>query len=59
MAVIDNILNSGPYDAIVVPAGSTLVGIADRAGYPVLTVPVGYPLRGSTRCHHRVGGSGG
>jgi amidase len=47
MAVIDNILNSGPYDAIVVPAGSALVGIADRAGYPVLTVPVGYGIANS------------
>ena len=28
--------------AILVPQGHALVGIADRAGYPVLTVPAGY-----------------
>jgi Asp-tRNA(Asn)/Glu-tRNA(Gln) amidotransferase A subunit family amidase len=32
----------GPVSAIMVPSGSALVGIADRAGYPVLTVPAGY-----------------
>ena len=26
----------------MVPSGNALVGIADRAGYPVLTVPAGY-----------------
>ena len=26
----------------MVPAGNALIGIADRAGYPVLTVPAGY-----------------
>src|SRR6202035_1214669 len=41
-AVIDGILSGGPYSAIMVPEGSPLVGIADRAGYPVLTVPAGY-----------------
>jgi Asp-tRNA(Asn)/Glu-tRNA(Gln) amidotransferase A subunit family amidase len=39
---IDGILGTGPYSAIMVPEGSPLVGIADRAGYPVLTVPAGY-----------------
>jgi Asp-tRNA(Asn)/Glu-tRNA(Gln) amidotransferase A subunit family amidase len=41
-AVIDGILSGGPYSAIMVPEGSPLVGIADRAGYPVLTIPAGY-----------------
>lgn len=39
-AVIDSVLASG-YDVIMVPSNSSLVGIADRAGYPVLTVPAG------------------
>jgi amidase len=48
-AVIDTILNNGTpldpsddFDVVVVPSGNSLVGIADRAGYPVLTVPAGY-----------------
>jgi len=48
-ALIDTILNNGTlddltddFDVIVVPSGNALVGIADRAGYPVLTVPAGY-----------------
>jgi amidase len=41
-AVINNILQGGGYSAIMVPGGNALVGIADRAGYPVLTVPAGY-----------------
>jgi Asp-tRNA(Asn)/Glu-tRNA(Gln) amidotransferase A subunit family amidase len=48
-AVIDALLNGGTPDdpsddveVIVVPSGDSLVGIADRAGYPVLTVPAGY-----------------
>jgi Asp-tRNA(Asn)/Glu-tRNA(Gln) amidotransferase A subunit family amidase len=36
------------YSAIMVPSGSTLVGIADRAGYPVLTVPAGYASENSS-----------
>jgi Asp-tRNA(Asn)/Glu-tRNA(Gln) amidotransferase A subunit family amidase len=40
-AVIDELLADGS-DAVMVPGGSTLIGIADRAGYPVLTVPAGY-----------------
>jgi Asp-tRNA(Asn)/Glu-tRNA(Gln) amidotransferase A subunit family amidase len=30
------------YSALVVPQGSALVGVADRAGDPVLTVPAGF-----------------
>lgn len=48
-ALIDAILNNGTpadtsddIDVIVVPSGNALVGIADRAGYPVLTVPAGF-----------------
>jgi amidase len=47
-AAIDSILSSGPYSAIMVPEGSPLVGIADRAGYPVLTVPAGYGAQNSS-----------
>lgn len=46
-AVIDNILKEG-YAAIMVPSGSPLVGIADRAGYPVLTVPAGFAAENSS-----------
>ncbi|MDP2180532.1 MAG: amidase family protein [Methylophilaceae bacterium] len=55
-ALIDTILTNGTPDdvtddfvAIVVPNGNTLVGIADRAGYPVLTVPAGYGTGGAGR----------
>lgn len=47
-AVIDSVLASG-YDVIMVPSNSTLVGIADRAGYPVLTVPAGEGTGGAGR----------
>ncbi|HWF24946.1 MAG TPA: amidase family protein [Solirubrobacteraceae bacterium] len=47
-AVIDAVLSSGPYSAIMVPEGSPLVGVADRAGYPVLTVPAGYGQQNSS-----------
>ena len=53
--MIDAILTNGTpatsddYDAIVVPSGNGLVGIADRAGYPVLTVPAGYGTGGAGR----------
>ena len=54
-AVLDNILDNGTptepaddYSAIMVPSGSPLVGIADRAGYPVLTVPAGYGAENSS-----------
>jgi Asp-tRNA(Asn)/Glu-tRNA(Gln) amidotransferase A subunit family amidase len=39
-ALIDGLL--GDVDVLAVPSGHALVGIADRAGYPVLTVPAGY-----------------
>jgi Asp-tRNA(Asn)/Glu-tRNA(Gln) amidotransferase A subunit family amidase len=53
--VIDKILASGGgYQAIMVPITETkateaskLLGIADRAGYPVLTLPAGYGLQNS------------
>ncbi len=48
-AVIDTILSGGPYSAIMVPSGSSLVGIADRAGYPVLTVPAGFVTQNSNQ----------
>jgi Asp-tRNA(Asn)/Glu-tRNA(Gln) amidotransferase A subunit family amidase len=55
-ALIDAILNNGTpddssddIDVIVVPSGNALVGIADRAGYPVLTVPAGYGTAGAGR----------
>jgi amidase len=46
-AVIDSILKEG-YSAIMVPSGSPLVGIADRAGYPVLMVPAGFAAENSS-----------
>jgi amidase len=47
-AVIDNILTAGPYGAIMVPSYSTLVDVADRAGYPVLTLPAGFGIQNSS-----------
>jgi Asp-tRNA(Asn)/Glu-tRNA(Gln) amidotransferase A subunit family amidase len=54
--LIDGLLNNGtPADTtddvevLVVPSGNALVGIADRAGYPVLTVPAGFGTGGSGR----------
>ena len=54
-AVIDSILNNGTpsetgddYSTIMVPSGSALVGIADRAGYPVLSVPAGFAVQNSS-----------
>ncbi len=48
-ALIDTILDNGTpadtaddFGVVMVPAGNALIGIADRAGYPVLTVPAGY-----------------
>jgi Asp-tRNA(Asn)/Glu-tRNA(Gln) amidotransferase A subunit family amidase len=53
-AVIDNVLNNGTpsetgddYSVVMVPSGSPLAGIADRAGYPVLSVPAGYAVQNS------------
>ena len=55
-AVIDAILNNGTpgdpsddFDVVAVPSGNALVGIADRAGYPVITVPAGFGTGGSGR----------
>ncbi len=45
-AVLDAILATS--SAILVPGGNALVGVADRAGYPVLTVPAGYGVRDSS-----------
>jgi amidase len=54
-AVIDSIINNGTpsepgddYAGLMVPSGSALVGIADRAGYPVLTVPAGFAAENSS-----------
>ncbi len=54
-AVIDNIINHGTpgepsddYAGIMVPSGSSLVGVADRAGYPVLSVPAGFAAQNSS-----------
>ena len=54
--MIDSILDNGTpgdtsddFDVVVVPSGNGLVGIADRAGYPVLTVPAGYGTGGAGR----------
>jgi Asp-tRNA(Asn)/Glu-tRNA(Gln) amidotransferase A subunit family amidase len=46
--LIDGILKAGEDTSIMVPAGSALIGIADRAGYPVLTVPAGFGLQNSS-----------
>jgi amidase len=46
--VIDGILTGNGDSAIMVPSGSTLVAIADRAGYPVLTVPAGFGAQNSS-----------
>jgi Asp-tRNA(Asn)/Glu-tRNA(Gln) amidotransferase A subunit family amidase len=55
-ALIDALLNGGtPADTsddvevLLVPSANALVGIADRAGYPVLTVPAGYGTAGAGR----------
>ena len=45
--MIDGLLSDT--DVIMVPSGDALVGIADRAGYPVLTVPAGYGTGGAGR----------
>jgi hypothetical protein len=45
-SVLDAILAAN--SAILVPQGNALVNIADRAGYPVLTLPAGYGVRDSS-----------
>src|SRR4051794_18723916 len=44
-AVLDSALTG--VSSLVVPSGSALVNVADRAGYPVLTVPAGYGAQNS------------
>jgi Asp-tRNA(Asn)/Glu-tRNA(Gln) amidotransferase A subunit family amidase len=53
--LIDGILKAGSDSAIMVPSGSPLVGIADRAGYPVLTVPAGFGAQNSNQGGDPVG----
>jgi amidase len=55
-AAIDAVLTNGTpadtsddFDVVMVASGNPLVGIADRAGYPVLTVPAGYGTAGAGR----------
>jgi Asp-tRNA(Asn)/Glu-tRNA(Gln) amidotransferase A subunit family amidase len=50
---IDGLLATA--DVIAVPEGSALVAIADRAGYPVLTVPGGFGATESTNGRNPVG----
>lgn len=61
-AVLDGVFGAGtpadPADdaeALLVPAGSPVVGVADRAGYPVLTIPAGYGATNSSAGHNPVG----
>jgi amidase len=61
-ALIDGILNNGTptdpsddFDAIMVPNGDASVGVADRAGYPLLTVPAGYGATASSSGHDPIG----
>ena len=61
-AVLDALLANGTpgdtsddADVIMVPSGSSLVGVADRAGYPVLTVPAGYGATQSSSGHDPIG----
>jgi amidase len=61
-AVIDAILTnetpddpSDDFEAVVVPSGNALVGDADRAGYPALTVPAGYGATASSAGHNPIG----
>ena len=46
-AVIDEMLTTAGAAVLMVPSGSSLVGLADRAGYPVLTIPAGFGLQDS------------
>lgn len=61
-AVIDAILTNGTpndksddFDAVMVPTGNALVGYADRAGYPALTVPAGYGVTTSSAGRNPIG----
>jgi Asp-tRNA(Asn)/Glu-tRNA(Gln) amidotransferase A subunit family amidase len=61
-ALIDGILTNGTpgdtsddFDAVMAPSGSALVGYADRAGYPALTIPAGYGVTASSAGHNPIG----
>jgi Asp-tRNA(Asn)/Glu-tRNA(Gln) amidotransferase A subunit family amidase len=61
-AVLDGILDNGTpadpsddFDAIMVPNGDASAGVADRAGYPLLTVPAGYGATASSSGHDPIG----
>ncbi|WP_204039102.1 amidase family protein [Acrocarpospora phusangensis] len=61
-ALIDGILSNGTpgdesddFDAVMVPTGNALVGYADRAGYPVLTLPAGYGAQASSAGRNPIG----
>ena len=61
-AVIDTIIHNGTpddpaddVDAILVPGGNGIVGVADRAGYPALTIPAGYGVTASSSGHNPIG----
>ncbi|GAA5192416.1 hypothetical protein GCM10023322_51970 [Rugosimonospora acidiphila] len=61
-AAIDSIVDGGTpddpsddVDAIMVPNGDATIGIADRAGYPALTIPAGYGATDSSSGHDPVG----
>jgi Asp-tRNA(Asn)/Glu-tRNA(Gln) amidotransferase A subunit family amidase len=59
---IDGVLQNGTpgdttddFDAVLVPAGNAMIGYADRAGYPALTIPAGYGVRESSSGRDPVG----
>ncbi len=52
-AVLDTVL--GSYDLILVPSGSNVIGYADRAGYPALTIPAGYGVQASSAGRNPIG----
>ncbi|MFE9201917.1 amidase family protein [Micromonospora sp. NPDC007230] len=61
-AVIDRVLAKGTpddpsddFDAIMVPSGNAAIGYADRAGYPLLTVPAGYGVADSSAGRNPIG----
>ncbi len=59
---IDTVLNNGTpndssddFEAIMVPTADPSVGYADRAGYPILTIPAGYGATNSGAGHNPIG----
>ncbi len=52
-AVLDAVL--GDHDLIMVPSGSNVIGYADRAGYPALTIPAGYGVQASSAGRNPIG----